>query len=199
MKNWLFRKLIKAILWFLFIEKIAFLNVKLLFNNIPLKETTNLCVQKLFEDKDYTDGLTKDSFCKMLTVTMTESFISFDNECYRQRDGVTMGFPIGPTFTNIYLCVQTILLFEKCRPKFRPVIYGSMLMTLFCFKISMKLETLKITLTFNLLVLILPLEFRLIICYLYLTSKLLEKTINSLPQFIASLHSVVRLLWEFYT
>ena len=171
----------------------------MLFNNIPLKETTNLCVQKLFEDKDYTDGLTKDSFCKMLTVTMTESFISFDNECYRQRDGVTMGFPIGPTFTNIYLCVQAILLFEKCRPKFRPVIYGSMLMTLFCFKISMKLETLKITLTFNLLVLILPLEFRLIICYLYLTSKLLEKTINSLPQFIASLHSVVRLLREFYT
>ena len=96
----------------------------------------------------------------MLTVTMTESFISFDNEYYRQRDGVTMGFPVEPTFTNIYLRVQTIIWLEKCPPNFRPVIYGGKLMTLFCFIISMKLEPSKITLTFSLLILSLPLEFR---------------------------------------
>ena len=96
----------------------------MLFKNIPLQETINSCVQKIFENKDYIDGLTKDSFCKMSTVTMTESFISFDKDYYWQRDGVTMGFPTGPTFTNIYLRVQTILWLEKCPPKFRPVIYG---------------------------------------------------------------------------
>ena len=40
----------------------------------------------------------------------------------------------------------------------------------------------------------LPLKLRWIIRCLFLTSKLLEKTINSLPQFIISLHSVVCLL-----
>ena len=41
----------------------------------------------------------------MLTVTMTGSFILFDSEYYRQRNGVAMVSRLGPTFTNIFLCV----------------------------------------------------------------------------------------------
>ena len=41
---------------------------------------TDLCVQSLFEDKNYIDGLPKDSFCKMLTVTTTNSFILIDTD-----------------------------------------------------------------------------------------------------------------------
>ena len=33
---------------------------------------------------------------EILTVPMTESFILFDNEYYRQHDGVAMGSPLGP-------------------------------------------------------------------------------------------------------
>ena len=43
-----------------------------------------------------------------------------------------------------------------------------------------------ITLTSNMLILCLSLKLRWIICYLFLTSNLLVKTINSLLQFIAS-------------
>ena len=57
--------------------------VELLFTNILLQETIDLCVQKLFENKNYIDGLSKDSFCEMFTVAITESFILFDNEYYR--------------------------------------------------------------------------------------------------------------------
>ena len=60
-------------------------DVEALFTNIPLQGTIGLCVQKLFERKNYIDGLSKDSFCEMLTVTMTESFILFDNKYYRQK------------------------------------------------------------------------------------------------------------------
>ena len=42
-----------------------------LFTNIFAQEKIELCVQKLFEDKYYIDGLFKDSFREMLTVTMT--------------------------------------------------------------------------------------------------------------------------------
>ena len=54
-------------------------DVKSLFTNIPLQETIDLYVQKLYKDKNYMDGLSKDSFREMSTVTMTESFILFYN------------------------------------------------------------------------------------------------------------------------
>ena len=79
---------------------------KLLFNNTPLQETIGLCVQKLFEDKNYFDGLPKVSFCEMLTVAITESFTLFDNKYYRQHDGVAMSSPLGPTFATIFSCVH---------------------------------------------------------------------------------------------
>ena len=87
----------------------ASFDVELLFTNILLQETIDLFVQKLIEDKNYIDGLSKDSFREMLTVTMTESFILFDNEYYKQHDGVAMDSPLGPTFANIFLCVHKIL------------------------------------------------------------------------------------------
>ena len=66
-------------------------DVESLFTNTSLEETIDLCVQKLFEDKNYIDGLSKDSFREMLTATMTESFIFSDNEYYKQHDGISMG------------------------------------------------------------------------------------------------------------
>ena len=58
---------------------LASFDVESLFTNIPLQETIDLCVQKLLEDKNYIDGLSKDTFRKMLTVIMTESFIIISN------------------------------------------------------------------------------------------------------------------------
>ena len=58
----------------------ASFDVEALFANIPLQETIGLCVQKLFEHKNYIDGLSKDPFREMLTITMTESFILFDSK-----------------------------------------------------------------------------------------------------------------------
>ena len=101
----------------------ASFDVESLFTNIPLQETIDLCVQKLFEDKNYIDGLSKDSFREMLTVTMTESFILFDNKYYKQLDEVAMGSTLGPTFANIFLCVDEILWLEKCPSDSRLVIY----------------------------------------------------------------------------
>ena len=66
-----------------------------------------MCVQKLFEDKNYIDGFSKDAFHEILTVTMTKSFILFHNEYYRQHKGEAMG------------------LAWKCLLEFKPVIYIS--------------------------------------------------------------------------
>ena len=49
-------------------------------------------------------------------------YFIFDSEYYRQHDGVAMGSPLGPTFTNIFLYVHEILSLEKSLPEFRIVI-----------------------------------------------------------------------------
>ena len=100
-----------------------------------------------------------------------------------------MGSPLGLTFANIIVCIREILWLEKCPPEFRQ---GGMLMIPFCFfKMSIKLNNSNITLTSNMPILSLPLKLGWKF-FLFLTSEL-DKTINSLPQFIASLHLVVRL------
>ena len=58
----------------------AILDVESLFTNILLQETIHLCVQKLFDDKNYVGGLSRESFREMVAVTMTEHLILFDRE-----------------------------------------------------------------------------------------------------------------------
>ena len=101
----------------------ASFDVESLFTNIPLQEPFDLCVQKLFEDKNYINGLSKDSFREMITATMVTLSYLFDNNYYKQHDGVTLGFLLGPIFANIFLCVHKILWLEKYPPEFRPVIF----------------------------------------------------------------------------
>ena len=72
-------------------------DIESLFTNIPLQETVNHCVENLFKDRTHLDNLLKDSFRKLLTQTMSESLILFDQEFYKQHDGISMGLPLEPT------------------------------------------------------------------------------------------------------
>ena len=48
-------------------------DIESLFTNIPLQETIDLCAENLFQDRTHVDNLSKDSFCELLTRTMSES------------------------------------------------------------------------------------------------------------------------------
>ena len=72
----------------------ASFDIESLFTNIPLQETIDLCVENLFQDRTHVDNLLKDSFHELLTRTMSESLILFDQQFYKQHDGVAMGSPI---------------------------------------------------------------------------------------------------------
>ena len=82
----------------------ASFDIESLLTNIPLQETIDLCVENLFKDRTHVDHLSKDSFYELLTGTMSESLILFDQEFYKQHGGVTMGSPLGPTLANVFLC-----------------------------------------------------------------------------------------------
>ena len=100
----------------------ASFNVESLFTNIPLQETIDLCVDLLFNDKPNIDGFTKTDFHELLTVTLSESLILFNNEYYKQIDGVAMGSPLGPTFANIFLSYYEQIWLKNCPYEFKPVI-----------------------------------------------------------------------------
>ena len=68
----------------------ASFDIESLFTNIPLQETIDLCVENLFQDRTHVDNLLKDSFRELLTRTMCESLILFDQQFYKQHDGVAM-------------------------------------------------------------------------------------------------------------
>ena len=65
----------------------------------------------------------KDSFCELLATTMSEPLILFDQEFYKQHDGVAMGSTLGPTHANVFLCYHEKVWLQNCPSEFKPVIY----------------------------------------------------------------------------
>ena len=83
-----------------------------LFKNIFFQEKMNICIENLLKDRTYSDKLLKDSFRELLSTTMSESLILFNQEFYKQHDGVAMGSPLGPTLTNIFVIITEKLCFK---------------------------------------------------------------------------------------
>ena len=81
----------------------ASFDIESLFTNIPLQETIDLCVENLFQDRTHVDNLSKDSFRELLTRNMSESFVLFHQEFYKQHDGVAVGSPLELMLANIFL------------------------------------------------------------------------------------------------
>ena len=71
-----------------------------LFTNIPLQETIDVCADILLNDKPNINGFTKTDFH---TITLSESLVLFNNEYYKQTDGVAIDSPLGLTFANTFL------------------------------------------------------------------------------------------------
>ena len=72
-------------------------DVDSLFTNDPLDKTIKICIDELFKSEMTVSGLNKKEMFEMLSLTLKESIILFDNKYYSQIDGVVMGSPLGPT------------------------------------------------------------------------------------------------------
>ena len=75
-----------------------------LFTNIPLDETINLCLDALYRDDFIKQPPVPETLLKkMLLKATTEVEFSFNDDMYRQVDGVAMGSPLGPVLANIFV------------------------------------------------------------------------------------------------
>ena len=57
-----------------------------------------------FENSTKDSNLIKKSFRSFAGIGYFRLFFIFDGKYYKQKDGVAMGFPFGPTLANVFLC-----------------------------------------------------------------------------------------------
>ena len=82
----------------------ASLDVDTLFNNIPVDETIDICIDSLYNDDENTPKIPRDVFRKLLKTASKESLFMFNNKFCKETDGVAMESPFGPALANIFLC-----------------------------------------------------------------------------------------------
>ena len=80
-----------------------------LFTNVPLDETIKICIDELFKSKVTVSGLNKKEIFEILSLTLKESIILFDNKYYCQIDGIAMGPPLGLTSANFFLFITNVI------------------------------------------------------------------------------------------
>ena len=79
-------------------------DVSSLFTNVPVSETIELILNRLFKKKSDTfQGLSRRNLKELLEICVQKSIFVFNGEYYEQIDGVSMGSPLGPLFANIFM------------------------------------------------------------------------------------------------
>ena len=84
-----------------------------LFTNVPLTETINLIADYVYaETNDSIPPFTKDIFIKLINLA-TKGLSLYKEVLYQQIDGVTMGSPLGPTWSNFFMANLENKLLQK--------------------------------------------------------------------------------------
>ena len=79
-------------------------DVESLFTNVPLEETIDILVEKIFKDKKSTfHGLKYFQLRDLMKIATQQSHFQFLGKFYDQIDGVAMGSPLGPTLVNEFM------------------------------------------------------------------------------------------------
>ena len=60
---------------------------------------------------------------KLLTLATTESVFLFNDNYYKQIDGVAMGSPLGSTLANAFMCHYERKWLDDCPSEFKPTFY----------------------------------------------------------------------------
>ena len=95
-------------------------DVESLFTNIPLDETIDICVDRVYHRKKIVKGLLKRHFKQLLTHATKSSYFLFNGTYYSQIDGVAMGSPLGPTLANLFLAYHEEKWLNDCPVQFKP-------------------------------------------------------------------------------
>ena len=89
-----------------------------LFTNIPLEETIDIYVNKLFIDTF--EGLNKNAFRQLLYLATKESYLLFNETLKKQVDGVALGSLLERTLADAFLACHEKQWLKDCPIEFKP-------------------------------------------------------------------------------
>ena len=78
-------------------------DVASLFTNVPLDETINIIMRKIFRENRIETKIPEKDLRSLLTLCTKHVHFSFNGTLYTQMDGVAMGSPLGPVLANIFM------------------------------------------------------------------------------------------------
>ena len=79
-------------------------DVESLFTSIPVRETIDYIIQKIYVKKEIKPFCKKSIFIKLLKKLTQECVFTINNRLIKQVDGCPMGGPISVVFSDIYVC-----------------------------------------------------------------------------------------------
>ena len=83
--------------------KMISFEVKSLFTKVPLKETIDIILTKVYDENKIDRKISKSILKELLYFCMKHVHFKFNNEIYIQCDGVAMGSPLAPLAANIFM------------------------------------------------------------------------------------------------
>ena len=77
----------------------------------------------LYKNEDVIENVNKSEFKNLLSLATQESYFIFNDVLYKQKDGVAMGSPLGPTMANVFLSFYEVKWLEQSPKEFKPAFY----------------------------------------------------------------------------
>ena len=83
-----------------------------LFKNVPLDETIEICTDTLYRGHLDCQPIPEDTVRELMLIAPRGVEFSFNNQMYKQLDGMAMGSPLGPALANIFVGFHESRLFD---------------------------------------------------------------------------------------
>ena len=83
--------------------KMVSFDVVSLFTNVPLEQTIEIILKRIYINKEITTNIPKKEMKELLFLCTKNVYFTFSNQIYIQLDGVAIGSPLGPLLANIFM------------------------------------------------------------------------------------------------
>ena len=83
--------------------KMVSFDVVSLFTNVPLDETIDNIIKRIYDNKEINTDVPKKEMRDLLYLCTKNAHFSLNNKTYLQLDGVAMGSPLGAVLANIFM------------------------------------------------------------------------------------------------